>query len=286
METRELLVVDAFADEPLAGVPVPVLPDGSGMTDAQLRAVAAEIDAPGVVAHRDGQLRHVPRLGHGAPVAGAVAGCAGLADRAAIEAGTHTVTGPDSETSVELGEDRTVTATVEQEVAPAGVEPAEAAAALGLSPGAVADVDLPVGRADGAGGSLLVPVMFMEHLGELPPAPGALEELLGDNARLVAFSFDTLVAETDVHTRVFEPGAGGERAASAVGAAGCARFFRTQRAFDGELATVRVESGGFLDRPATLDASLTEGTVTGRALLGFAGTVNLPPDGDDDIITV
>jgi trans-2,3-dihydro-3-hydroxyanthranilate isomerase len=287
METRDLLVVDAFADELLSGVGVPVLPDGSSLTDAQLRAVADELGAPGTVTRRDGEMRHVPRVGHGAPVAAAVAGSIGLSERDALEPGTQTLThaGGEQET-VDLDADRTATVAADQTVETAAVDGADAAAALNLPTEAVEDVGLPVGRADGAGGSLLVPVMFLESLGELSPAPGAVADLLGDAERLFAYSFDTLAAETDIHARVFEPAAGGERAASGVGAAGCAQYLAARSAFDGEKECVRVESGQFRDRPATLDATLESGQVSGRALLGMAGTVNLPPDDDDDIIAV
>jgi len=45
METREVLVVDAFAAEPMAGTPVGVVPDAGGLTDDQRRAVASELGA-------------------------------------------------------------------------------------------------------------------------------------------------------------------------------------------------------------------------------------------------
>ncbi len=207
METRDLLVVDAFADELLSGVRVALLPDGSSLTDRQLRAIAGEVGAPAAVAYRDGMMRHVPRIGHGTPVAAAVAGCVGLAERDALD-----------------------------------------------------------------------------RLGSVSPAPGAVADLLGEDDRLFAFTFDTLTAETDVHARVFEPDDKGELAASGVGAAGCARFLATRDAFDGEQDTIRVESGQFLDRPATLEATLDTGAVSGRGLLSLAGTVNVPPDDEDDIV--
>ena len=287
METRDLLVVDAFADELLAGVGIPLLPDGSSLTDRQVRAVADEVGAPAGVSYRDGELQHVPRVGHGAPVAAAVAGCVGLAERGELEPGTHTLADPNGGSSpVELAADRTATVEADQSVEPAGIDSATAADALGLPTEAVADVGLPVGRAGGAGGSLLVPVAFLDGIGDISPAPGAIANLLGDDERLVAFSFDTLAAETDLHARVFEPATDGTLAASGVGAAGCAQYLADRDAFDGEESLLRVESGQFCDRPATLDVALESGAVSGRALLGLGGTVNVPPDDDDDIIVL
>jgi len=287
METRDLLVVNAFAEEPLAGVKIPLLPDGSSLTDGQVRAVADEVGAPAAVTRRDGELQHVPLVDHGAPVAAAVAGCVGLSERGDLEPGTHTLDHPDGEASpVELAADRTVTVEAGQAVETAGIDGETVADALGVPAEAVTDIDLPVGQAAGAGGSLLVPVTFLDGLGDVSPAPGAIADLLGADQRLVAFTFDTLAAKTDLHTRVFEPAAGGESAASGVGIAGCAQYLRSRDAFDGEKSSLRVESGRFRDRPATLDVTLESGAVSGRALLGLAGTVNLPPDDDDDIIVV
>lgn len=281
METRQLLVVDAFADEPLAGVPVAVLPDGSGLTETQLRAIAAEVGASAAVTPREGELRHVPRTGHGIPVASGVA-VAGLADRADIDPGTRSLAGPNGEWTVELGEDRTVSVTTEQTVERAELDPGEAAEALGLPAAAVTDLGVPVSRADGAGGSILVPVSFMQHLGDL--APDRTDGLLDGAARLVVYTFDTLTAGADLHARVFESG-GRERATSGIGAAACAQFLDGEAAF-GDQETVRIESGGFVDRPATLDVNAETGAVTGRGLVGVTGDVAVPPDADDDIVTV
>ena len=285
MEQREVFSVDAFADEPLSGVGIPVLPDGSELTDTQLRAIAAEVGAPGIVTRRDEALQHIPDTPHSAPVAAAVAGCVGLGELAGLEPGTHTLPGEDDTTwTVDLAADRTATVDVDQTVEPAAIGPEEVADALGLPVDAIADVDLPIGRADRAGGSLLVPVVFLEHLGNVSPDPGAVESLLGDDARLFAFTFDTLAARTDVHARVFEPAAGGERPASGVGAAGCARHLAARSAFDGDRERIRIESGHFCDRPATVEVTVEEGRVAGRALLALEGAVLVRPDEDDDIV--
>lgn len=283
MKTRSVLSVDAFAEEPLGGLGVPVVPDGSSMTDDQLRAVAGEFGARAVVAGRDDGLDHVARLGYGSPVAAAVAGAVGLASRDALEPGTHVVSGPGGDRQVELGPDRTVTVGVEQSVEPVDRADDAVAAALGVPVPAVADIDLPVGRADGAGGSLLVPVTFLEHIGSMTPDGGSLATLLDGHARVVAYTFDTLAADVDVHARVFGAG-GGERATSGVGVAGCAQFLGAQAAYDGAASFVRVASGRFCDRPARLDAELDTGRVSGRALVSLDGTVTVPETGDDDIV--
>ena len=45
METRRTLLVDAFADEPLAGNVAGVVPDAAGLSDDQMGRIAAEIGA-------------------------------------------------------------------------------------------------------------------------------------------------------------------------------------------------------------------------------------------------
>ena len=45
MQRRRCLLVDAFAEEPLAGNPAGVLPDADGLGPDQMQAVAAEIGA-------------------------------------------------------------------------------------------------------------------------------------------------------------------------------------------------------------------------------------------------
>lgn len=289
MDTREVLSVDAFADEPLGGMGVPVLPGDESLEDDRLRAVASEFGATGAVERRDGELYHHAREGQASPVttpvAAAVAGAVSLTERGDLSPGTVTFAGnaDDTVADVEIAEDRTVTVALEQETEESSLDAKEAADALGIPTDAIADVDLPIGRATGAGGSLLVPVSFLENLSNLSPEPGDLAALLDEDDRLVGYTFDTLAAENDIHTRVFDS-TGREYAASGVAAAGCGEFLYSQSAYEGEKSHVRVASGRFCDRPATLDASLDDGAVAGRALVSLDGQLSLPEATSDDIV--
>jgi len=54
METRQVLLADAFADEPLGGLAVAVVPDGDGLSGERLRRIAAEFGAAGALTLRTG----------------------------------------------------------------------------------------------------------------------------------------------------------------------------------------------------------------------------------------
>lgn len=327
METRQVLSVDAFADEPLGGVQFPVVP--GDITDAQLRAVAREFGAPGGITRDGDDLRYVELDGVDAPVAGAVAACVGLQECGELDAGQHTLvrTNPaptgttipnsdetgseDSETeetgsedevasndtgertiTVETTTDRTVTVeSPDLSVRPLPQAVDGLAEALGVPADSIADMeDLPPGLVDGAdGGTLTAPVSFLEHVsGASPPDIEAVADLLegGTPARVVVYTFDTLVASADVHARIFDTAAaGGEIAASGLAGAACGATLSVHEAFDGQRERVRIESGHFPGRPATMTATLANNpSVTGRGLVSVDGTVGLPSQTETDIV--
>lgn len=299
MERRQVLLVDAFADEPLAGVPVVVAPDGE-WTDSQLRSVAGELGTCGAVTTDEDRLQYAERAGFHAPASAAVAGCTGLLEQGVIEPGASTLTvehhGETSEFDVSIGADREVTITVPtQQVEDVGVSTGEIATALGVDENALADVgaDLPPGRIGGFGGTLLVPVNFLQHLGSASPPTEALTRLFEETetSRAFVFTFDTLAADTNVHARIFSESegisAGTERPASGVAAACCGAYLSHHAAFDADRERIRIESGHFLDRPATLSVTLTQTPqVSGHALITLDGQITVPQDDDDEIIEV
>jgi len=307
METRQVLLVDAFASEPLGGLAVAVVPDGDGLADTQLRRIAGEVGAAGAVTLRDGGLRYVARHGVDGFVAGAVAGGGALVERGHIDAGSHEMTVerashgtrertietgsfPDERT-VEVESDRSVAVPLpDQPGEPTTASTDDLAAALGIDVAAIDDVsaDLPAARIEACGGTLLTPVNFLQHLSHADPAPGDLAALLDatDAARLCAFTFDTLNADTDLHARFFDPAAGGcERPASGVAVGACGAHLSRHAVFDGDADAVRVECGRFLDRPGTVRTTLAEKPrVSGTALTVLDGDLGLPPDDDDEIL--
>ena len=306
METRQVVLADAFADEPLGGLPVAVVPDGDSLAGGRLRRIATEFGATGAVALRDGAMTYVARKegdrgdeADGA-VAGAVAGGAALIERGHVDTGTHTMAvdgaAPDgsapAELDLEIEQDRRVGVPLPEQPDQSTVPTADVAAVLGIDVAALDDVgaDLPAARTEGYGGTLLVPVNFLEHLSRADPAADDLAPLLAavEATRLCAFTFDTLGTETDLHARFFRPGVEEcERPASGVAAGACGAHLSRHAVFDGDRESIRIECGRFLDRPGTVVTTLDEQPrVGGSALTVLDGDLALPPDDDDGIIEV
>lgn len=305
-----VLVVDAFAAEPMAGQPVAVLPDADP-TDAQARAVAGELGATGALVNGPEGLRYVAvdpgRAGADArnggergAVAGAVAAAA-LFERDHLDAGTHGVAAGDASrpvtVTVDSGEKATVDLPAPEHREP-GVSTARIADALGIDAATIRDVgaDLPPARVAAGRGVLAVPVNFFEHLGAADPDLAAVGDLLvaADAAAVYAFTFDTLSAGATWNARIFTRD--GERPVSARGAVAAGAYARQRGAFDADRTEFVATSGQFLDRPSRVrvdPSGATEGTTAettdewragGAALTVFDGSVTEPPDPDDDDI--
>lgn len=290
METKSVLLVDAFADEPLGGVPIPVITDNA--TTPQLRAVASEFGASGAAALSDSGARFVESGQTDTVVEAAVASwVAGskrddaLGDRLVVERD-----GTDREYAVEQDGEK-----VRVELPAASTEQVSVAfdrlgAVLGIDPAGLENVgsELPVARSAAFGGTLFVPVGFLDDVSDCEPDRESLTALLTETEtrRVFAFTFDTLSRQTDLHARVFDPTATRcERATSGVATASCGQYLGQRDAFDGERESVRVECGRFIDRPATVEASLSAPVrVGGHGLVGLETTLTLPEDGEDDII--
>jgi len=278
-----VLVVDAFATEPMAGRPIAVFPGGGG-TDDQYRAVASELGAVGtLVAEPE------PRtLDHEGAVAAAVA-CGALDTATETEAVTVTdgpdlplARNPDGTVPVELPS----VAHRELDRDTDGV-----ADVLGVDPASLADVgaDLPMVRVRAGRSALAVPVNFMEHLGRADPDYGALAGLLSDVEvdLLYLFTFDTVAAEADFEARVFTPA--GERAADARASAATGVYLSRTGTVEPEDGQLTADSGGFIDRPSRVQVGVGDGqrpVVSGPTVTVFDGTAVLPEPDDDGIIEV
>lgn len=295
MDKRQVLLVDAFATEPLGGVPVVVLPDGQDCSTAQLRRIGSEFGASSLVTPDEDGLRRVGTGQADGTVSAAVAGGAALVERGVLDDGTHTLETDWSAGPLELTvqpELRVAVALPAQPAQSVSASTEEIAGALGMDPAVMDDVsaDLPIAKSESAGGTVLAPVNFLEHLSSADPDPARLTELLAaeDATRLCAFTFDTIERDTDVHARVFDPDAPGyERPASGLAAGACGAHLARHPVFDGDRDSVRIECGRFVDRPGTLEATLEqEPSVSGTALTVLDSTVGVPPEDDDDIIEV
>ena len=318
METRRCLQVDAFTTEPLAGNAAGVVPDAAGLDDAQMQAIARELNASETAFLTSGDeadrriryftpTREVDLCGHAT-----VASHAWLAESGEIDDGTHTLA-----TNVGVIEVTVDGGSVWMTQDDAAVETVDlnhgrVAEVLGADPATLRDVgaDLPLATASTGLGYLVVPVNFLSALSELAPdsdAVAALADELGVTG-VYAFTFDTLDADATLHGRMFAPGAGVDEdpvTGTASGAVGA--YLREVEAFgggaqgaeesggeeggrrDGDLpAELTLEQGHFVDRPGRVRVRARSDPVEvgGRAVTALDGSVAVPPSDDDDIIEV
>ncbi|WP_200530508.1 PhzF family phenazine biosynthesis protein [Halorubrum sp. LN27] len=307
METRRTLLVDAFADEPLAGNVAGVVPDAAGLSDDQMGRIAAEIgasetaflsDAEGA----DDRLRYftpsteVDLCGHAT-----IATYGALFAEGAIDAGDRTLRTNVGDLEVTVDDDGTVwmrqnPPTVDV-VDPDGDGGADLDAdrlgdALGIDPAALRDVgaDLPVAVASTGLPWLVVPVNFLERLGEAEPDAAAIEAISEayDAAGVYAFTFDAIGAESTLHGRAFAPAVGVPEdpvTGTASGAVGA--YLREVGAFDGDFPDeLRFEQGHFVDRPGHVRVRVDGDSVRvgGKAVVSMDGELRVPADDDDEII--
>ncbi len=249
VETRRVLLADAFAPEPLGGVRTAVVPDGAGVDAA---AVAEEMGA--AAALLDGDTLHAEGA---TPERAALAAFGALDVADEVEPGEHAVEIEGEERTVEITErgvwvDATLPAWSQDD--------ADGAAALGVEDGDLLDV--PVGSADG---STVVGTEFLS----------ALEGDLPDGA--VGYSFETVGA--DPHVAVRESGGpAGDRACLAVAAA-----LDAIDAFDGAFPDPLVcEVGRFEGRPGEVWVDRA-GRVGGPVAAALDGTLAVR-EADDDIV--
>ncbi|MFC7027547.1 PhzF family phenazine biosynthesis protein [Halomicroarcula sp. GCM10025324] len=301
METRQALLVDAFADEPMAGNPAGVVPDAEGLSDDQLQAIAGELGASEtafVLSSDDADRRlrfftperEVELCGHAT-----IAAYAALFERGAFDAGESTMETERGVLDVECKLDGTVWMEqddAEVEVVDCSLD--EVAAALGVDDATLRDIgaDLPLAVGDTGFPWLLVPVNYFEHLSTAEPDMAAIEALCAqvDAQGLYAFTFDTISGQSTLHGRAFAPGAGvPEDPVTGTAAGACAAHVRRQGVLDETIEQVVVEQGHFLDRPGTVtvDTDGHEVWVGGRAVTTLDGTLTVPEaEASDDIIEV
>ncbi|MFA9517344.1 PhzF family phenazine biosynthesis protein [Halopenitus sp. H-Gu1] len=318
METRRMLLVDAFTTDPLAGNVAGVVPNADGLSEDRMRAIAAEIGAsetafvrevaesksdPGPESESESETptadiriqyftpsREVDLCGHAT-----IATFAHLFDDGVLEAGTHVLATNVGPIDVEIESNGIIRLCRPVEtVEPVDIDYETLGEALGILPAAFADVgaDLPVARASIGLPFLLVPVNFLERLGEGDPDPEAVESLSErfDVAGIYAFTFDTLEADSTIHARAWAPALGVHEdpvTGTASGAAGA--YLRNQDVFDGDHPDeVCIEQGHFVDRPGRVRVRVDGDRVFvgGRAVTALDGELAVPePDADEILET-
>ena len=297
MERRRALLVDAFTDEPLAGNAAGVVPDAEGLSPEEMQRIARELAVSETAfllpsSPADRKVRYftptqeVDLCGHAT-----VASHAHLYEDGDVDAGIHSLETNVGVLEVEVTDDGTVWMTQDAPtVERVSVDYDRVADALGVDVAALQDVgaDLPVAVASTGLPFLVVPVNFLEHLGNADPDMGAIERLADeyDATGVYAFTFDALDADSTLHARMFAPGAGVPEdpvTGTASGAAGA--YLRDVGAFDEMPEEMRFEQGHFVDRPGVVSVRVgSEVRVGGSAVTALDGTVVVPPSSSDDII--
>ncbi|WP_247007332.1 PhzF family phenazine biosynthesis protein [Halorientalis litorea] len=297
MDTRQVLLVDAFTDEPMSGNPAGVVPDAAGLDGEQMGAIAAELGASETAFllgsdEADRRVRYftpateVDLCGHAT-----IASHAALFERGDIAAGEHSLETNVGTLTVTVEDDGTVWMTQDHpEISRVDASHDEVAAALGVDVAALEDVgaDLPLAQSSTGLPFLMVPVNFIDHLRALDPDMAAIEALTEavDATGVYAFTFDTLDRDATLHGRMFAPGAGVPEdpvTGTASGAAGA--YLREYDAFDSLPDEMVFEQGHFVDRPGRVRVRVGAGVeVGGRAVTTLDGDLVVPESADDEIV--
>lgn len=296
MEKRTHLV-DAFTDESLSGNAAGVVPDAAGLNADQQQAIARELAVSETAFltesdRADSRIRYftptteVDLCGHAT-----IASHAHLFEDGAIDAGGHTIETNVGILDIEVETDGTVWMTQDDpSVERVDLAYDEVADALGTDPAALADIgaDLPLAVASTGLPVLVVPINFLEHLGNVSPDDAAISALCGsvDSTGLYAFTFDTLSAEATLHGRMFAPLAGiAEDPVTGTASGAVGAYLHEVGAFSGPPEEMVFEQGHFLDRPGEVRVRVDENVrVGGTAVRSFSGTLRVPDIGDDGII--
>ena len=300
METRRALLVDAFAAEPLAGNAAGVVPDAAGLSEGQMRAVAAELGASETAFLTPGNGDADDRLRYFSPATevdlcghATIATYGALFAEGAIDGGERTLDTNVGDLAVAVDDDGTVwmrqqAPTVEV----VDVDAGRLGAALGIDPAALRDVgaDLPVAVASTGLPFLVVPVNFFERLGEADPDDEAIERLSAefDAAGGYAFTFDALEGDSTLHGRAFVPSLGiSEDPVTGTASGAVGGYLRHVDAFDGdEPDEMAFEQGHFLDRPGHVRVRVEEDGVRvgGRTTVALDGEIRVPNEESDGIL--
>ncbi|MFB6091146.1 MAG: PhzF family phenazine biosynthesis protein [Halobellus sp.] len=297
MDTRRALLVDAFADEPLAGNAAGVVPDAGDLSEEQMRAIARELAVSETAflrpsATADRRLRYfspsqeVDLCGHAT-----IAAHAHLHEVGEIAAGEHSVETNVGVLDVEVESDGTVWMSQDRpRVERVDVDYDRLGDALGVDPASLRDIgaDAPVAVASTGLAFLIVPVNFLENLSRADPDLGAIEAVADeyDVAGIYAFTFDALEGDATLHARAFAPSLGiREDPVTGTAAGACGAYLREVGAFDDFPDEMVFEQGHFLDRPGRIRVEAkTDVRVGGRGVTSFEGRLAVPDDEDDDIL--
>jgi len=285
------VLVDVFADRPLAGNPLAVFPDASGLDDETLQLIAREMDhaatafiLPAARPGADFRLRifsrerEIPFAGH--PALGAHFVFASAPGRPIAGSGSRAShEGPGGVVTVEriVEGGRLVQIRMDLRMPEMGPKLAEAevagvAEALGLAEEEIQATNQPVRIVSAGLPVLIVPVATLSALCTARPRYGLLRSLLeGQDATIVyAFTKETREARSAAHARAFDVVGAGEIPSAGAAAGALAAYLVTQSAVTIQPVTaLSIEQGHCVNRPSTIYTEVhLAGTEIVRIVLG------------------
>jgi trans-2,3-dihydro-3-hydroxyanthranilate isomerase len=289
---RRFVLVDVFADRPLAGNPLAVFPDAQGLDVATMQSLAREMDhaataflfpssAPGAafrlrIFSRD---REIPFAGHPAIGAHFVHATEsgqpskGSALKVAHEGGegqlvrVELARGEGGATMLRLTQSPPVSG---ESLDGPGV--ARVAEALGLAEEQIQATNQPVQVVSTGLPVLIVPVATLADLHRARPRYDRLRELLeGTEATVVyAFTKETIAARSAAHARAFDVAGSVEVPGAGAAAGALAAYLVSNAAVTvTPVTTLLIEQGHVLNRPSTLYAEVrVKGSAVSQVVVG------------------
>jgi PhzF family phenazine biosynthesis protein len=291
-------IVDAFTDEPLAGNAAGVVPDGEGLSDEAMQAIARELAVSETAfllpsERADRRVRYftptqeIDLCGHAT-----IASHVHLFEDGTVDPGTHSLETDVGVLEIEIEDDGTVWMTQDDpEIRRIDLDYDRVADALGIDPAGLTELEDDLSMAVSSTGVpfLLVPAAYLENVGEADPDMAAVEELCEavDATGVYLYTFDALEADSTLHGRAFAPLAGvPEDPVTGTASGAVAAFLDHVGAFDRDFPDELVlEQGHFVDRPGRVRVRVDdEVRVGGRGVVAVDGTLSVPDIEDDDII--
>jgi trans-2,3-dihydro-3-hydroxyanthranilate isomerase len=285
------VLVDVFADRPLAGNPLAVFPDAAGLDEGTLQLVAREMDHPAtsfLLPPRAGgaafrlrifsREREIPFAGHpslGAHFVHATESRTSLAEPAVrvLHEGLDGLV--EVEIVVENGQIGLLRLTQRRpEIGPrlSEEEVASVAEALGLAEEEIQATNQPVCVASTGLPVLIVPVATLPALFAARPRYGLLRNVLEgrDTTLVYAFTKETRETRSAAHARAFDTVGTVEVPGAGAAAGALAAYLVSHNAVKVEPITVLpVEQGHAVNRPSTIYTEVhVEGSAITRVVMG------------------
>ena len=292
---RRFVLVDVFADRPLAGNPLAVFPQAEGLEESALQSIAREMDHPATAFLSPATLagaafrlkifsreREIPFAGHPALGAHFVAA---IENRLPLQEPVTRVAheGHEGLVHVELRVERGRIEMLRLKQRPPETGPrlpaeevARVARAIGLEEEEIAATNQPVRVVSTGLPALIVPVSTLDALANARPRYSELREILeGRDATLVyAFTKETRDRRSAAHARAFDTVGSTEIPGAGAAAGALAAYLVSQAAVEVlPVTALIIEQGHVLSRPSTLyaevqvkDGSVSDVTVGGRVI--------------------